>query len=486
SDFEQLASEKGVSSELYLLTAVEVINGTSFVHPLYNTNKNDENNDNQTDQSELAHCALKYLRKKAAKGDVEAKIKLSTVLQSDLSIHQDHREADIWARSVFDRRLSAALTNCIEGFEHEEDLFSTVLKQADEQGLPQMCHLVGLVLLDGVGLPRDTERGVNYLKKAATAGHNGARVELASILGDAFKYPGLHNIQESLSLYEEAASKQIDDNIHSNANNSNHGNSNAHNNSTTNMIRRLTASDARALTDLARLYYEGNQEGGVPRDREKAYRYARRVAEATGEQFCQYIVGDILLHDKKDAQQAIFWLTQSGEQGFPLAIETLSRVYYYGLPYARIRQDYEQAHDWCIRGDDIWPSGLGFCQTCLGDMYRSGLGVPKDLMKSFEYYQKAASQQDAPQNYSRFMLGEMFYKGEGSWPQNYAVASEYYKLAAAEDYQPAKERLDQLAALEAQKEAAKAAAAESAMKRKPWQFWTMFGGGGRRKPAATV
>ena len=79
-----------------------------------------------------------------------------------------------------------------------------------------------------------------------------------------------------------------------------------------------------------------------------------------------------------------------------------------------------------------------------------------------------------------------FYKGEGSWPQNYAVASEYYKLAAAEDYQPAKERLDQLAALEAQKEAAKAAAAESAMKRKPWQFWTMFGGGGRRKPAATV
>ncbi|KAI8147915.1 hypothetical protein BJV82DRAFT_507566 [Fennellomyces sp. T-0311] len=352
--------------------AVELINGTNFVHPLY---------DDGAHQPDLARLALKYLRTKAAKGDIEAKIKLSTVLLSDIATHQDKREAEIWARSVFDRRLSTALTSCIEGL--EEDLFDSVLKQAD-QGSPAMCHLVGLVLLDGVGLPRDLERGVSYLKKAADAGHNGARVELAAILGDAFKYPGVHDIQESLSLYEEAASDQVEDNP-----------------------RRLTASDARALTDLARLYYEGNDDGGVPRDREKAYRYARRVAEATGEQYCQYIVGDILLHDKKDARQAVFWLTQSGEQGFPLAIETLSRLYYYGLTAAKIKRDYEQAHEWCIKGDDIWPSGLGFCQTCLGDMYRSGLGVPKDVMKSFEYYQKAASQQDAPQNYARFMLGEM-------------------------------------------------------------------------------
>ncbi|KAI9263348.1 hypothetical protein BDA99DRAFT_551664 [Phascolomyces articulosus] len=479
SDFEQLASSKGVSSELFLLTAVELINGTSFVHPLYNENLD------RTNQSELARCALKYLRKKAAKGDVEAKIKLSTVLLSDIAVHQDSREAEIWARSVFDRRLSVALANCIEGIEQEEDLFTTVLKQADEQGHAAMCHLVGLVLLDGVGLPRDVERGVDYLKKAANAGHNGARVELASILGDAFKYPGVHNIQESLSLYEKAASKQIEDNQNNSTNgtSNNTGNNNIRSNNN-NTLRRLTASDARALTDLARLHYEGNQDGGVPRDREKAYRYARRVAEATGEQFCQYIVGDVLLHDKKDAQQAIFWLTQSGEQGFPLAIETLSRVYYYGLPNTRIKKDYEQAHEWCLKGDDIWPSGLGFCQTCLGDMYRSGLGVPKDLMKSFEYYQKAASQQDAPQNYSRFMLGEMFYKGEG-WPQNYALASEYYKLAAAENYQPAKERLDQLAVLEEQKKAEQAAT-ETAARRKPWQFWTLFGGGSRRKPAATV
>jgi TPR repeat protein len=72
-----------------------------------------------------------------------------------------------------------------------------------------------------------------------------------------------------------------------------------------------------------------------------------------------------------------------------------------------IKQDYEQAHFWCIKGDDLWPSGLGYCQTCLGDMYREGLGVPRDILRSFEYYQKAASQQDAPQNYARYMLGEM-------------------------------------------------------------------------------
>jgi TPR repeat protein len=109
---------------------------------------------------------------------------------------------------------------------------------------------------------------------------------------------------------------------------------------------------------------------------------------------------------KQDVQQSIFWLTQAGEQGFPLAIETLSRLYFTGKVKG-VQRDYEQARNWCLRGDDIWPSGLGYCQTCLGDMFRQGLGVPRDLIRSFEYYQKAATQQDAPQNYARYMLGEM-------------------------------------------------------------------------------
>lgn len=72
-----------------------------------------------------------------------------------------------------------------------------------------------------------------------------------------------------------------------------------------------------------------------------------------------------------------------------------------------------------------------------------------------------------------------FFKGEG-WPQNYAVAAEYYKLAAAENYQPAVDRLRQLAALEEeQKNREIATIASPSTRRKPWRIWSFFGG--RRK-----
>ncbi|KAI7866527.1 hypothetical protein BDF14DRAFT_1812343 [Spinellus fusiger] len=346
----------------------------------------------------MAGHALHYLRTKAAKGDIEAKIKLTTIMDrpaaEDINtIQPDKREASLWARSIFDRRLSEALAPCVNALASpSQDTFTTgtlldqVLKKAEEEGEKEMCHLAGVLLIDGIGLDQNVDRGVVFLKKAADHGHQEAGIELATILGDAFKYPDIYNMEQSLELYENLA------------------------NDMHNQQRDMSVADARALSDLARMYYEGDVSKGVIRDIQKAYYYARQVAESTGEQYCQYIVGDVLLHGtdtiSMDNRQALFWLTQSGEQSFPLAVETLSRLYFEGHS-PDIKQNYEQAHYWCIKGDDIWPSGLGYCQTCLGDMYRTGLGVPKDLLWSFEYYQKAASQQDAPQNYARFMLGEM-------------------------------------------------------------------------------
>lgn len=264
----------------------------------------------------------------------------------------------------------------------EKPLLDVIFELADAN-TAQACFLAGLVLIDGIGVDHDVKQGVAYLRKAVNAGHSNARVELAAILSDIIKYPSIYDLQQSVTLYQTAVES-------------------------TAQPRRLSAANIRAFTNLARLYYEGGEK--ITRDLDMAYKYARRVAEATGEQYCQYIVGDVLLTGNNQyVQEAIFWLTQSATQGFPLAIESLSRIYFFGIE-KEIKQDYEQAHEWCIRGDEIWPSGLSFCQTCLGDMYRSGLGVPKDLLRSFEYYQKAASQRDVPQNYAnyaRFMLGEM-------------------------------------------------------------------------------
>jgi TPR repeat protein len=335
---------------------------------------------------------------------------LSTILDrkeaGDSVIKKDPAEANLWARSVFDRRLSAALAPCISELmtltdQNDNSFLSIIIKRADQLGKEagetiikkkkktsrNICYLVGILYIDGTGVEQDVPLGITYLTKASESGHEGAGVELAKILGDPFKYPKQYNIVKSLEIYESVAEHQQ-----------------------TQLRRNGSMADARALTDLARVYYEGSET--IPRDIEKAYKYARKIAESIGEQYCQFIVGDILLRPpshtniKQDIQQSVFWLTQSGEQGFPLAIETLSRIYFEGKVKG-MKRDYEQARHWCFLGDDIWPSGLGYCQMCLGDMYRQGLGVPKDLIRSFEYYQKAASQQDAPQNHARFMLGEM-------------------------------------------------------------------------------
>ncbi|KAF7726634.1 hypothetical protein EC973_008598 [Apophysomyces ossiformis] len=443
------------SEELHLLTglmmlmikvdlAVEIINSEA------------DRGQDQTNHNELVKSALRFLRIRAAKGNIEAKIKLSTILDRDTTaIKADKREAVLWARGVFDRRLSSALVPCVSELLNDDpaSLVDLVLEKA-EKGQQDMCHLAGILLIEGIGLDRDVSEGIDYLKRAAQKGHDDAGIELASILGDALKYPEVYNAEKSLELYENVVN---------------------------NSKQKMSSAQARALTDLARMHYEGQT---VPRDVEKAYYLARRVAESVGEQYCQYIVGDALLHPPSDAiaadpRQAVFWLTQSGEQGFPLAIEALARLHFEGNVKG-IKPDYEQAYYWCMKGDDIWPSGLGYCQTSLGDMYRAGLGVPKDLFKSFEYYQKAASQQDAPQNYARFMLGEMFFNGEG-WPQNYAVAEEYYKLAANENYAPARQRLEELAALEEARLEAERVAREAALaqKRRSWRIWSFFGS--RRK-----
>ncbi|GAA5803921.1 hypothetical protein HPULCUR_009406 [Helicostylum pulchrum] len=457
----------GTATELHLLTAVELIN-----------NATQQDFDNKEAQG-LAKQALRYLRMKAAKGDVEAKIKLSTILdRRDLGtviIKPDSQEATLWARSVFDRRLSAALSPCVselilltEQEETQDGLLERIIKRSNREImedkkqkkiLKHMCYLVGILFIDGTGVEQDIPRGITYLSKSSQIGHEGAGVELAKILGDPFKYPKQYNIERSLEIYESVAEQQQ-----------------------VQLRRNGTAADSRALIDLARVYYEGSET--TSRDIEKAYKYARRIAESIGEQYCQFIVGDVLLNTQKqqttikqDIQQVVFWLTQSGEQGFPLAIETLSKIYFEGKVKG-IKKDYEQARNWCLLGDDIWPSGLGYCQTCLGDMYRQGLGVPKDLIRSFEYYQKAASQQDAPQNYARYMLGEMFFKADG-WNHNLALAADYYKMAANENYEPALKRMAELNAIE---EEAKKSLEKNLTKRSNWKIWSIFGS--RRKATA--
>ncbi|ORZ14070.1 hypothetical protein BCR42DRAFT_417990 [Absidia repens] len=498
----------------------------------------------------LFNHAVQYLRIKAIKGDVGAKVKLGTILDGQLMTAAaaqgdgdttqwqevlDKREAELWGQCIFDRWLSSAITPCLGLVEsdllarqksnsttntstgddipsgdaksndmNDNDnsndgnniryfrLVDTILELADSQDAAattndsseqtqqqqrqntgssikgDMCYLIGLMRLKGAGLEKDIQRAVDYFKKASALEHDGASYQLAMMMEDHYRYPELYDMDESVALYEKMGGV---------SNGSATSTSSALNQGSNGGIVALSGPDARALTKLARVYYEGDHRG-QSQDLEKAYQYARKVAERNGEKYCQFMVGDILLR-KNDIQQSLFWLAQSGQQGFPLAIEALARIYFEGRP-PMVKQDFEIAREWCLKGDDIWPSGLGYCQSCLGDMYRQGLGVPKDQMKSFEYYQKAASQQDSPQNYARYMLGEMFYHGDG-WIQNIPVAKDYYQIAAQEQYEPARQRLLEIESSE-QLEMEQKSMPQQRVPSKPWKFLSLFGS--RRKASS--
>ncbi|KAI8072482.1 hypothetical protein BC940DRAFT_330632 [Gongronella butleri] len=502
---------EGVSPELHSHKVLEVLKSPSI-----------------KDNPNLFNNGVQFLRIKAIKGDVDAKLKLSTMLDghavgADDALWQpivDQREADLWSKTVFDRRLSAAIAPSLALVEadllHVSNttfrLMDRILEEADKLEddndddtgsdeattaagsatgpatgnggngksaattlVADMAFLVGLLHLKGVALAKSLDDAMHYLGKASRLDHDEATFQVAVLMDDFYAHADLYDHQRSIALFEQLVTRRkrrSNMSTASTGSNSNGTTTTNHNSSSNNSHGGGGGSlEVRAAIKLARAYFEGDHQG-EHRDMDKAYRYARKVAEHSGEKYCQYIVGDTLLQ-KGDVQQAVFWLTQAGQQGFPLAIEALARVYFQGVP-PTFKKDYDAAYEWCLKGDDIWPSGLGYCQCCLGDMHREGLGVQKDQLKSFEYYQKAASQQDAPQNYARYRLGEMFYHGEDNWIQNIPVAKDYYRAAAKDQYEPARQRLEQIEQDERQEQ--QQLDAQPKKEAKPWSLMALFSG----------
>jgi TPR repeat protein len=78
----------------------------------------------------------------------------------------------------------------------------------------------------------------------------------------------------------------------------------------------------------------------------------------------------------------------------------------------------------CLRRDAAL--GRAFAQSALGDMYRKGKLVPKNLAEAVKWYRLAAAQGDA---HAQFSLGASYTGGRGV-PQDDAEAVKWYRLAA--------------------------------------------------------
>ena len=71
-------------------------------------------------------------------------------------------------------------------------------------------------------------------------------------------------------------------------------------------------------------------------------------------------------------------------------------------------------------------AGDASAQAKLGDLYKSGDGVPRDIAEAVKWYRLAAEQGDS---HAQVTLGDIYWDGDGV-PQDYSEAAKWYRLAA--------------------------------------------------------
>ncbi|KAG0378839.1 hypothetical protein BGX24_002629 [Mortierella sp. AD032] len=89
---------------------------------------------------------------------------------------------------------------------------------------------------------------------------------------------------------------------------------------------------------------------------------------------------------------------------------------------------------------DSAKQGNTYAQVALGDMYREGNGVSKDLQAALDWFSKAAEQGDAVAQYK---VGTLYNQGEGV-SQDFSKAEEWYLRVAKQGYASAQRSLGSL------------------------------------------
>lgn len=116
----------------------------------------------------------------------------------------------------------------------------------------------------------------------------------------------------------------------------------------------------------------------------------------------------------KDNESAITFYTKAAEQGYTVAMHALRRIY---------KNNPEESIKWLTKAAKY---GCKESQRELGNCFRKGYGIDKNLERAYSWYEKAAEQGDS---YSQCGLG-LF--NEFGWTNktDYAKAAYWYELAA--------------------------------------------------------
>ena len=211
--------------------------------------------------------------------------------------------------------------------------------------------------------------------------------------------------------------------------------------------------DAAAQYNLGVRYEDGQ---GVPKDVGKAADLYQKAANQ-GHAGAQFNLGLLYVYGRgvsKDLGKAAELFQKAANQGHAGAQNNLAWLYEngWGVPqdFGKATELYQKAAN---QGNQDAIANLkrlskpaepkqgdAATQFSLALQYENGEGVPKDLGKAAELYQKAADQGNAA---AQNNLGALYENGEGV-PKDLRKAAELYQKAAKQDNQPAIANLKRL------------------------------------------
>jgi TPR repeat protein len=300
--------------------------------------------------------------------------------------------------------------------EQDDSIAATWFRKAAEQGHPQSQCKLGVMHVEGRGVPQDIQAGLDWLRQAAIQGDAEASYQLAKLYHSGSGTEEKENKAETMAR----------------------------------LLKDAEQGDAKAQFQLGQLYNSSNSPVSDRKEsKTEALRWFRKAAEQ-GHVEAQYWTGLYYRSGRqvvaKDQDEANTWFLKAAEKGHTGAMMNLG-LYREAADLEDARAQYQLGNQWLEKGDPTeamnWflkavnnPDDLDGGATTAGrasyqiaKMYEEGKGVTQNDETAMSWLFKAAEKGDTEAPWD---IARRYAKGIGV-PKDTAAAAKWYVEAESRD-----------------------------------------------------
>ena len=371
-----------------------------------------------------ARESLKLLQEQSAGGDLWAKFFLARA--------HFHAAANAKEAQLRERFIGKGFPNTVRpywdayqtalrdpSFDGKFETAVTLAEEGAKKNFAPSVNVLGVMRLNGLGLPKDESHGLQLIRQAADAGFSMAMLGLANAYANGQGTP--KDLTQAHSWWRKASDLGQADAMYALAFSFADGHGVPKNQAEAVGWLRKAAElgHPASMSSLGDFYAAGH---GVAKDELVATQWYRKAAEA-GETYAMVNLGwryDNGRGVAKDEAQAVQWYRKAAEARDADAMVNL------GVAYAKgrgVTKDEAQAVQWNRKAAELGHAGA---MVNLGNLYAAGVGVAKDEAQATQWYRKAAESGNVE---AMVRLGDQYAAGQGV-PKDEAQAAQWYRKGA--------------------------------------------------------